>query len=586
MVRSYALCTISTGAEGYAPPDYYRTISSKQDAEAFINEIKANAVSDGANSIRERECYHSIDNNLGRVVIKFDISTIRLGITTVLIKLPESKVTESATYNMQSYYVGYVNDINVLSDNSLEISYIVDWFTTSVLNTWLLQEGSLGPRVTAKQVLYRRLITGEFNYVDEGMTPTLITSTKKSLVVNGDDGHLGDHYNLFSERGDFISYILVYRESNSNATIWFAYASNNVYAPTPESIWQDFCVGRDVTDEDQRTFNPAGVIYYGVCPINFPALPANFDILAGEYSGLALMTDVMISNGKIISARQRNEGKQLTIDVPEPFTSKDYSLYRIAYDDGTSIYDFPTGVTISADYTLTLYCNFNVNAPYFTFVFDTPISSQRTFSVACNVLTFFSDSEAIYYATERGYQKEMRNLQATNELVSGIVGGVNQGAMISAFSRTGARTGGQAMDKGIIGGGMAIAGAVANYAYTTLYANKEIERIDDKHAKQSTDTLAMSGGACVGLSLFKSLTGLYCIEYDAETVTNIQAYQSAFGYQTNRIATDVNLDSLEGYVQADVIFYNYGNQRTPNTNVIKKYIKDMFNYGITFTKVA
>ena len=595
MVRSYALCTVSTGAEGYAPPDYYRTISSKQDAEAFINEIKANAVSDGANSIRERECYHSIDNNLGRVVIKFDLSTIRLGITTVLIKLPESKVTESATYNMQSYYVGYVNDINVLSDNSLEITYIVDWFTTSVLNTWLLQEGTLGPRVTAKQVLYRRLTDGEFKYSDEGLVPT-----KVSMVNHNIKAKLYNNVeiDLFEHRA---SVFMVYHETQTNTDHWILGCANDDPDSadlSPKVCWLAYCEAQGVS----YTYDPSGLMFFGELPFN-PELIVNeldpiVDRLINNLKWYVLnkvdKVGTSFSNSSYPSGYypRYGNGASLKLNFAEEVVCTDYNLLRLVTGDGNPIWEVPKGSAFPNSYTgnntlvTRCYIGGSSVAPYFVFTLPNKwwCNNAKTFTIAPLPRETFSDSLDVYYAQERQYSIDMRNFQSLNECVSGVIGGANQGAMISAFSRTGVRTAKQSVDKGFIGGGVAVASSLINYGYEMLYANKQATEIEDKYNRNKPDTLAMAGA--FPSDIFFTQAGLYIYKYDDDTINNIKAYQSAFGYQTNRIATDVNLDSLEGYVQADVIFYNYGNQRTPNTNVIKKYIKDMFNYGITFTKVV
>jgi len=605
MVRSYALCTVSTGAEGYAPPDYYRTISSKQDAEAFINEIKANAVSDGANSIRERECYHSIDNNLGRVVIKSDLSTIRLGITTVLIKLPESKVTESATYNMQSYYVGYVNDINVLSDNSLEITYIVDWFTTSVLNTWLLQDGSLGPRVIAKQVMYRRLTDGEFKYSDENITPYEIdfkklNSIKAEFTANGQLQTL----DLFTTAGqgsqeDYSPhmYYLRYHDASHDTdyTIFCRSTTDVDYTINPETIITAF---NRITDIATLEYNPDNVIFYGECVINssivrffnwtynYTYQVDNTDFVIYVVDDQKSITDVrhfdiILENVKLYCVP--DEGDE------DSYLATDYNKLSILAPNGTELFQIPRGkrfVNGSDALTVNIHIAGPINAPYLYFDIISPSwckNNTKSFSIPLNTVPFYVDSYKVYFAEERQYSMDMRNLQAINDLASGVIGGVNQGAMISAFSRTGVRTGKQAMDKGVIGGGIGILGAGLMFGYQELYANKEATRIEDNYNRNKPDTLAMTGDYPINLN---DKAGLYAYVYDAITISNIKKYQEGFGYQTNRVATDVNLDSLEGYVQADVVFYNYGNQRTPNTNVIKKYIKDMFNYGITFTKVV
>ena len=184
----------------------------------------------------------------------------------------------------------------------------------------------------------------------------------------------------------------------------------------------------------------------------------------------------------------------------------------------------------------------------------------------------------------------MMGLRSQNELLSGVMGAVNRGALISAFRRTGARTGKQAMDKGIIGGGIGIAGAFANFAYQTLWANKQATEIADRYNRCKPDVLAQDGFLDSDLLLYNS--GIRCYTYDSDTITNIQAYQSRFGYQTQRVESNVDLKSFTGYVQADVIFGIEERKEGNSTEIlglrteVERYIKDMFSYGVWFTHIT
>lgn len=223
------------------------------------------------------------------------------------------------------------------------------------------------------------------------------------------------------------------------------------------------------------------------------------------------------------------------------------------------------------------------NAPYIAFIIETAeykTDNCLSFTVPFNQLTYYSDAYQVYMATQRGYQSEMRNFQTLNNIVSGVVGGVNQGAMIAAFSRTQIKSqknptgldGG--LNKGLIGGGIGIAGAIGMGVYQYVYANKEAQRIEDSKNRNTPDTMIMSGEFPRPLM---TNAGIYEVKYDSVAIQSIQTFQTKFGYATNTIGTDVALNSLTGYVQADVIFYN--SLRIE----IESYIKDMFNYGVTFT---
>lgn len=609
MVRDRQInCYVSTGAKGYCPPDYYRTLDSKAATVAFINELKTNPQVSAFNT-------HAIDNNLGRIVVQVNESTLPINFAVVLVN--EHIIVDKLTYD--NYYIGTVDNVKWITENSFEITYTVDWFTTTVINYWLLTSnpGSTDSmlRPIAKQVMYRRLSTGEFTFLSENMTPASIDFVKLNPIKAEFTSDSRTYtYDLFTSDPQGVSkdisphmYCLKYHDSGSQGSnkncdyTFLCYATSNYeYIINPKQIIEYYNEKDGFVD---ITYNPSGVIFFGECSINSmimkfmpsrgmyikqisdnPYTDITIQLLDEQISGTDVRHfDVNIPNVKLYC--QNTQGQD------NAYLATDYNKLSILAPNGNEVYSIPRGKQLvdGADaLTVNIHLTGPINAPYLYFdITNTSWHKDNTksFSIPLNMVNFFVDAYEVYLAQEREYSMQMRNLQATNDLVSGVVGGFNQGAMISAFSRTGARTGAQAMDKGIIGGGIAIAGAVAMYGYQTLYANKKATEIEDAYNRNKPDMLAMTGDFPLSLS---GKGGLYAYRYDSETIANIKAYQQAFGYQTNKVDRNVYLDSLEGYVQADLMFENYNtvSSLNPVSNTIKKYIKDMFNYGITFTKVV
>ena len=599
-------CYIGMGAKNYSPPDYYRTLDSKQSAQAFINELKTSPTSQGYN-------IHSIDNNLGRVIAEGSEISMGMAYGVVLIQEHYTLTNDKTTISYDSYYIGTVDDVRRISQTTFEIKYTVDWFTTSVVNYWVNtnNQGTIDStlRPVAKEIVYRRLTDGEFKYSDENITPYEIdfkklNSIKAEFTANGQLQTL----DLFTTEGQgsqrdyspHMYYLRYHDAPNDTDYTIFCRSTNNVdYTINPETIITAFNKISDL--EDITKYNPNNVIFYGECVINssiarFFNWTYSYTYQSDTDTDFVIYVvddqksikdvrhfDIILENVKLYCVP--DEGDE------DSYLATDYNKLSILAPNGTELFQIPRGKRfVNGDDALTVNIHIAgpINAPYLYFDIISPSwckNNTKSFSIPLNTVPFYVDSYKVYFAEERQYSMDMRNLQAINDLASGVIGGVNQGAMISAFSRTGARTGKQAMDKGVIGGGIGILGAGLMFGYQQLYANKEATRIEDNYNRNKPDTLAMTGDYPINLN---DKAGLYAYAYDAVTVNNIKKYQEVFGYQTNLIQSNVNLDSLEGYVQADVIFDNYSTSAkvNPVPNVIKQYIKDMFNYGITLTKVA
>ena len=558
-----------TKINNYNPPDDYINYADLTSAKRYLGDW------DGNDYI---ECKHSIDNNIGRVVIP----------------LTSNHYTVISIVDDGTHYIGIIDTVRKLSASTLEVTYTVDWYTSQMLT---LLEQNVGS-IIAKRLMYRRVYNGEFNYLDDGLKPTTQTYHKESLPVSVRFEFVegsplimtGEFFQARNVAPDIkrISVLLVYHDAPSNKTHWIIYLNELSTLPTTaESMWGDvrLAIGLDL----EHNFNPNGVLFYGYTTLNPHILHKLSEPISGQ--------DGILVNKRVITTKS---DRPILIDRKVKVgvdwgnkVSTEWKQYRIMDSDGVTVYDMPLGVTLDNSITLdddskglevSLYAN--PVQPAITFSFSGDYVGQPSFSVAFLSMNFFADSEQVYKVEDRVYGQEMRKLSTINELVSGVVGGINQGAMISAFSRTqtgvGSSRGGSAqpplaISKGVIGGGIGIAGAGVNYAYQTLYANKEAQRIEDYRAKVKADTLTMNGYICYSIL---GNGGLYSISYDNVTIANINAYHSAFGYQTNKIELNRDITELVGYNQADIIF-------APGLRTeVERYIKEMLNYGCHFTMVA
>ena len=590
-------CYLYKAIDNYAPPDYYPTFRNQTDVNNFLSYLNTNGVARGG------VLNMSIDNYLGRV--RFQVKSDHSGGSI------EELYDPAIVYVIQHdrYYIGTVDSLKHISEDVIEVGFTVDWYS-SYLITKFKENASYGG-VVAKTVMYRRKTGGEFDYLAEGFTPKSINSVRnsnfQSIVGSGSSKSFFDTTNN--------AYYLCYHDTvkNTDHKILYILKPGVLTPPTPKSIWDTYCSRKGVTQSAGTTdiceFQPSGVMFYGYPTVNLDCLittdvydDTNYTIYCLNKVTTTTYSTTIGGVTYTLTVFDRSDDLEITADwkihiIGNDLVATEYHRLRIIDGSGNTVYEFPMGLGLrgSVSPSMTLLTAKSVfagspNAPYIQFIITVDLFKRDgtlSFSVPFNELTYFADSYQEYLVRDKVYQNSMRSLQTINELVSGVIGGVNQGAMISAFSRTqtgaGSSRGGSpqpplAIDKGLIGGGLAIAGSGAMYAYKTLYANKEVERIEDNYNRCKPDALALAGGTPRYTQ--SGLAGLYEISYDSDTVTAITGYQSKFGYATNSIGTDVALNGLTDYVQAEVIL-NKGLRKD-----VEQYIKDMFNYGVTFTVIG
>lgn len=624
MVKTFNV-HVTKGVKGYNPPEYYRTLSSSVDVSKFISEFYSS-------SIKTSICNHSMDNNMGRAVLTVDNLVNREDMHVILIEVEDENKQNQypLTYH---YYVGIIDSVNNISATQVEIRYTIDWYTSYVLNYWRAvgsnKISDFVPSLTASTVLYRRLSNGEFNYKDEGFIGAKITSRLITLRCTSDndkfyfkdtDGnkHTYTRYegNFFNNRPSPIdppAEYIVYHDSVHNMTINCIYVGDFLNFNDVNDL-KKFLGYFGLTFDSNSSPSPDGFLFRGYLPIPPKIAIRGLMCVSKVPSGTVIGdTDGVfaISNSAgYLNTHYKNIfafGGPIYLFADEILRCTEYNKARIETGDGAIIYDIPLGKTLSGTCSkddngkvvendniikLNMYMSQSLTSPVITLKIENDSWKQSSSTITLPIYTrpYFIDSYQVYQAQERVYQMSMLSLQSQNELVNGVIGGVNQGAMISAFSRTGARTGKQAMDKGIIGGGIGIAGAIANFAYQTLWANKQATEIADRYNRCKPDVLAQDGFLDSDLLLYNS--GIRCYTYDADTITNIQSYQSRFGYQTQRVESNVDLKSFTGYVQADVIFGVEERKEGNSTEIIglrtevEQYIKDMFSYGVWFTHIT
>lgn len=571
------LCYVCKCPEGYCPPDYYPRLYTSNEVNAFYTTLTSNP--------RGGVISNAIDNSIGRVKFKTIESS---GDATAIESIYEPEVV--LVYSHNKFYIGLVDSYKWVSENVMEIVYTVDWFTSYILTE--KRGGNVRPDLIGKTVLYRRLANGEHIESDEGFKPVKEEWTKLPLTVTIGQA-VQPLFKPDSHSDDIPSFILlVYHHPNTNTDHWLIrdMPFSNGLIPTSyyaKTMWTEYCKSINL-DSESGNFNPKGVMFYGYSFINY----AWFRRYC-EYHSHDGHTSYSINRSS--TADQSFDKVALiedNISIDRTVTPTKYN--RLVFRDGDSsvIYEWDYAKTYGPVLFDKVYCNWNMISPALVFKIKPANgytdSGERQFSMSLPFypLTFFVDSEQVYRAEERTYNNDMRKLQATNELVSGIIGSANQGAMISAFSRTqtgvGSSRGGSpqpplAVNKGLIGGGIGAVGAVAGFAYQSMYASKQTTLIEDAYYRGKADTMLMSG--CVPPELNKYM-GVYLESYDSFTIDCIEEYQSAFGYLTNKIDTNVVLNNLTGYVQADVIMSK--GMRTE----VARYVKDMFNYGVTFTVIG
>lgn len=435
--------------EGYNPPDFYPKMSTYAEYLAFRNALIGGGV--GGNVLN-----FALDSEIG---------TLRLQISpnANMSAREYPHVHISYTNNgTTTKYVGNVINYKFVAENVLEVKYTIDWYT-SFLMTVIGGNSATSYSLTCNTVLYRRLTNGEFTYLSENFTPTKVKNVKHDLVFETNDANntpvTGNAYDL-NCRG----YYMVYHESRTNTTHKIFMILDDDYVPvypysiTPGEIWTSYCVVQNViinadisghTHDNQ--YDPDNLIFFGYTNINpYLICAQNTSVLDPATYGWTLycFSDVRTQNtvgGFLDWIPNSSKDKDYVCENVLLYTndevgaSTEYSFKRILDANGEIVYDIPFNMNIEDGILTNVVVGGPDNSPYVTFLItdnDWKVNNAISFSFPFNQLTYYSDSFARYLAQDKQYLTEMRNLQNMNEVVSGVIGGVNQGAMISAFSRT------------------------------------------------------------------------------------------------------------------------------------------------------
>ena len=537
--------------DGYNPPNQYKLITSASDVEELLT------VGDNDYSCKGK---YAINGSLASV----DIITTEDYSGNTNIRTDYSIVCVQAD-GIKEFFIGNIVKREILSPTSVRFIFNIDWYTSQFCTAYFYSNKSIVP--TAHHFIERRSSNGRFTYKDEGFKPRIKMSSHSDLKVTIDN----TKYKLFySASGDPITYILIYRMTVENATLWIGY--NSTFSITDKfknakEVWDGFCTSYGITTNTE--FNSKNVVFFGFFPMDYHIIPR--DTIVGDY-----ITFGYVSIYEKAVQYACPPTKYVGMTLPR-MVSKDYDRYEIRDIDGSVLFEYKVGVNYDEavnDFKYAdAYLNFDVVTPSLTIQLpNVYYSGAKSFTITAKPVTEFIDTEAVYNAEQRVYNQEMRSFTALNNLVSGLTGSLTEGAMMSAFSRS------SGLEKGIIGGGVSAIGTVINYGYTELYANKKQTEIEDRNAKIQADTLLFSSD----VSLQASTGGLWEVKYDSYTITQITNYQSMYGYQSDSIKTNLALNdsTLAGYIQADITME--GGLRKE----VEDYICKMFSYGITFTKFS
>lgn len=166
------------------------------------------------------------------------------------------------------------------------------------------------------------------------------------------------------------------------------------------------------------------------------------------------------------------------------------------------------------------------------------------FTIPCDGMDYFIDSESEYFARVRQFDIDTRELNNKKNLISGVTGGASNalsgaaaGAMIGSVVPTvGTLVGAGA---GALAG--ALGGIITGGAQYTQesYFNPQEQAIKDSYYHNALDTLSMVGSNFFDFLITGVSTrfGLYYYEYDPDTKQRVEDDIAAFGHYTSR-ATD------------------------------------------------
>lgn len=555
--------------DGYNPPNYYKLITTKADVENFLR-ISTNDYSCSGK--------YNIDGSLASVVI--DTSKDYSGVTNIRKDYSIICIQANA---INEFFIGNIVKREILTGTSVRFLINIDWYTSQFCTAYFYGNGAVTPK--ASTYMERRASRGKrFRYLDDGFKPITksVTITKSPLFMDG-----------------YIQQLLVYNEPTTNTIHWVIrenvkVTSDNVYnAPiSAKKMWmyyQDVHFRSGKYAVTPYEFNPKNVLFFGYFPISIGYIPfyaskssswdeSSDSFLHMDYAWLNYVDSYSNpedhSNDKFLFVSPVVKVEEKTINFGE-FTPTDMDEYTLRDVDGTVLFNFPKGVEFKSDMKVDCWVNPDTNTPSITYRFkDLSNFDTASFTIVAHEWTYLVDAEQVYNAEQRVYNQEMRSFTNLNQLVSGLRGSVTEGAMMYAFSRNSGAT------KGLMGGGASAAATVFNYAYTEVYANKRQTEIEDKNAKAQSDTLLWSTKVNCGAIVN---AGVWCVSYDTDTKSFIDAYHTLYGYVSNYVGNNIALNDtniMSGYIQADIILA--GGLRKE----IEDYISKMFSYGITFSNVS
>lgn len=181
---------------------------------------------------------------------------------------------------------------------------------------------------------------------------------------------------------------------------------------------------------------------------------------------------------------------------------------------------------------------------------DTDMIPEKTFTIPCEPVYFFSDAFAEYNVRQREFDMEQRSINRDQQLVQGLTGTAS-----SAIG--GAVAGASAGPVGAIGGAIAgaigsIVGSVASYAIQPSFDDRT-QRATDAFYQRQADSLVLTGDGL--LNILNGITGceLVDVETDPATVSQYNAAISTGGnfYQGLEVG---NMEDfvVDGALTADV----------------------------------
>lgn len=575
---------------GYNPPNQYLQIDSS---------VKAEKVWDSPALVTEVGSSFplSYDNRRGTVTLPYDPVYTTISVVAIKETFAYEDISETSLFT-----IGTVDTMNRISEDVLQITFTIDLYTSQVMSYWYDKDRewdelfSVARPVAERLMVKRTSASYVRSYLADGFIPRYLVDSEPVNITARDSN--GNDHEVFIHGSK--ARILVYRCEHDNSMHWivYYYATGIPSTTTPSGIWNNYMTAWGLTYDEkaQRQFDPLSVRYYGWININPEVLPYRrvHQLTPELYSDTRVydMTNIIFEDHKFFD-RGEYYDYDSTLTYRNAYSNAlccEYSRYSIRDADGSIVYEFPVGTEIQPYTDKKPMFNFDINTPSVTF----PVpgyNSTHTFTIASKPMLFLIDNEQVYNVEEKVYQQEMRSQQAMDNLVSGITGAVTTGVTVYGFSRNvggrgneGTNNGerehlnqGDARGKGLLGGGVAMAGAVLGYAYEMLVANPKYAELEDNHVRAQADAVLMASS--VAPTYHDKLCGIVRTDFDQTTMQEMNRYQARFGKPSTHIIPGQNLDSISSYIQGEVTLM-------PGLNKdLENYIVSMFRNGVYFNTV-